>query len=231
MVRNRANFEHFTDGLTSYPNSWSDFGITGGPNSVSGPTSYNKGDEIYGEKKPAEYVYEIATGAVRQFQCLSDGRRQISAFHLPGDFFGFESGDLHRFTAEAIVDTTVHPIRRETFLEAVETDGRMLRNLIRTTTSHLQHAEDHLLLLGRKIAVERVAAFLLEKDARLTKAGVLSLLMSRRDIADYLGMTLETVSRALSQLNKIGVVGFIGKNQREIVILDRERLASFDQPD
>jgi CRP/FNR family nitrogen fixation transcriptional regulator len=96
------------------------------------------------------------------------------------------------------------------------------------TATQLQHAEDHMLLLGRKSALERVAAFVLEMDKRLTAAGVMSLPMTRRDIADYLGLTLETVSRALSQLLEAGTLGFIGKTQREIVLLNRQRLASFD---
>jgi CRP/FNR family nitrogen fixation transcriptional regulator len=87
-----------------------------------------------------------------------------------------------------------------------------------------------MLLLGRKSSMERVAAFLLEMDERLAAAGVLSLPMSRRDIADYLGLSIETVSRTVSHLHREGVLEFIGFTQREIVILDRQRLASFDQP-
>jgi CRP/FNR family nitrogen fixation transcriptional regulator len=87
-----------------------------------------------------------------------------------------------------------------------------------------------MLLLGRKTALEKVAAFLVEMDARLTATGIMSLPMSRRDISDYLGLTLETVSRALSRLQRAGVLGFIGHTQREIVLRDRLRLASFDLP-
>ncbi|MEY9591020.1 CRP-like cAMP-binding protein [Bradyrhizobium yuanmingense] len=92
----------------------------------------------------------------------------------------------------------------------------------------LQHGENQTLLLGRKTALERVAAFLHEMDARLMTADVMSLPMSRRDIADYLGLTIETVSRAVLQLHNNGVLAFVGKTQREIMILDRQRLASFD---
>ena len=87
-----------------------------------------------------------------------------------------------------------------------------------------------MLLLGRKNSLERVAAFLLEMDERLTATGIIALPMSRRDIADYLGITLETVSRALSRLQQAGVLKFIGPNHREIALRDRERLASFDLP-
>jgi CRP/FNR family nitrogen fixation transcriptional regulator len=159
---------------------------------------------------------------------LSDGRRQIGAFHLSGDIFGLENGGEHRFTTEAVVDTTVRLIKRQSLETVAESDAMVARNLLSMTTSNLQHAEDHMLLLGRKTSLERVAAFLLEMDKRLTAAGVIALPMSRRDIADYLGLTLETVSRALSRLHELGILGFIGNTQRQIVLLDRNQLASLD---
>lgn len=190
--------------------------------------SYKKGTEIFGEKEPADYVYQVMTGAVRSYKLLSDGRRQIGAFHLAGDIFGLEIGTDHRFTAEAIVDTTVRLMKRRSLELVAESDVMVARNLLSMTTKNLRHAEDHMLLLGRKTSLERVAAFLTEMDRRSTAAGVLALPMCRRDIADYLGLTLETVSRALSRLHDLGVISFIGNNQRQIVLLDREQLASLD---
>jgi CRP/FNR family nitrogen fixation transcriptional regulator len=190
--------------------------------------NYKKGVEIYGEKEPAEYVYQVTSGVVCTYKLLSDGRRQIGAFHLIGDVFGFENNGLHRFTAEAIVDTALRLVRRRSLELVAERDVSVANNLLNLTTSNLRHAEDHMLLLGRKTALERVAAFLLEMDLRLTAAGVLALPMCRRDIADYLGLTLETVSRALSNLHERGILGFIGANQRQIVLLDRPQLASLD---
>ena len=216
----------------SRPNSLSALGMTSG----SGPIvslselTYKRGDQIYGKDEPTNYVCQVKKGAVRRCRLLSDGRRQINSFHLSGDIFGLENGGVHRFTAEAVVETTVSLIRRQSLEDVAEFDAVLTRNLLSMTTSNLQHAENHMLLLGRKSSMERVAAFLLEMDERLAAAGVLSLPMSRRDIADYLGVGLETVSRAVSQLHRAGVVNFIGNNQREIVILDRHRLASFDQP-
>mgnify|MGYP003694029399 CR=1 FL=1 len=102
-----------------------------------------------------------------------------------------------------------------------ESDALVALDLLNMTTSNLQHAEDHMLLLGRKTSLERVAAFLLEMDRRLSAAGVMALPMCRRDIADYLGLTLETVSRALSHLHGKGILGFLGQTQRQIVLLDR----------
>jgi CRP/FNR family nitrogen fixation transcriptional regulator len=190
--------------------------------------TYKKGTEIYGEKEPADYVYQVKIGAVRSYKLLSDGRRQIGAFHLASDIFGLENGGEHRFTAEAIVETTVRLIKRRSLELVADNDAVVARNLLSMTTNNLQHAEDHMLLLGRKTSLERVAAFLTEMDRRLTAAGVIALPMSRRDIADYLGLTLETVSRALSRLHDLGILGFIGTNQRQIVLLDRRQLASLD---
>jgi CRP/FNR family nitrogen fixation transcriptional regulator len=190
--------------------------------------TYKKGTEIYGEKEPAEYVYQVKIGAVRSYKLLSDGRRQIGAFHLAGDIFGLENGSEHRFTAEAIVNTTVRLIKRRSLETVAQSDAMVSRNLLSMTTNNLQHAEDHMLLLGRKTSLERVAAFLIEMDKRLAAADVMALPMSRRDIADYLGLTLETVSRALSRLHELGILGFIGTNQRQIVLLDRLQLIGLD---
>jgi len=189
---------------------------------------YNRGAEIFGEAEPAEYVYQVVEGAVRSYKLLSDGRRQIGAFHLVGDIFGLENGSAHRFTAEAIVDTTVRLAKRVSLEHVAEEDATVARDLLDMTTSNLQHAENHMLLLGRKTSLERVAAFLLEMDTRLNAAGVMALPMSRRDIADYLGLTLETVSRALSCLHEKGILGFVGQTQRQIVLLDRLELAKLD---
>ena len=214
----------------SRPTSLDELGMTSdsNPRVSLNEFTYRKGAEIYGEKEPADYVYQVKVGAVRSYKLLSDGRRQIGAFHLASDIFGLENGGAHRFTAEAIVDTTVLLIKRRSLELVAESDAMVARNLLSMTTTNLQHAEDHMLLLGRKTSLERVAAFLIEMDKRLTAASVLALPMSRRDIADYLGLTLETVSRALSRLHELGILGFIGTNQRQIVLLDRAQLATLE---
>jgi CRP/FNR family nitrogen fixation transcriptional regulator len=189
---------------------------------------YRRRTEIFGAEEPADYIYQVIEGAVRSYKLLSDGRRQIGAFHLPGDIFGLENGDFHRFTAEAIVDTRVHLMKRESLESVAKTDSAIIRSILTMTTDNLQHAENHMLLLGRKTSLERVAAFLLEMDRRLTPAGAIALPMSRRDIADYLGLTLETVSRALSILRKKGFLKFLGQTQRQISVLNPAGLAALD---
>src|SRR6476660_4744674 len=91
---------------------------------------YSGGTEIFGEAEPAEYVYQIIEGAVRTHKLLSDGRRQIGAFHLPGDIFGLENGDLHRFTAEAIVETTACVVKRQNLEREAKNDPAMVRSLL-----------------------------------------------------------------------------------------------------
>jgi CRP/FNR family nitrogen fixation transcriptional regulator len=200
--------------------------LTGHAGLVATEFSYSKDEEIYGEDEPAEYVYQVIRGAVRTYKLLSDGRRQIGAFLLPGDVFGLESGTAHRLAAEAIIDTTVRLVKRRSLEQAAGSDVQVARKLWTMTAGELRHAEDHMLLLGRKSAMERVANFLLEMDRRLAVAGMMALPMCRRDIGDYLGLTLETVSRALSQLHGEGVLGFSGA--RQIVLRNRQRLRSMD---
>ena len=186
---------------------------------------YRRGTEVFGEGEDAEYVYQIISGAVRTYKLLPDGRRQINSFHLPGDIFGLENGVTHRFTAEAVVETKVGITRRRSLLETMARQEAGATSLLGLVTRNLQHAENHMLLLGRKTALERVAAFLLEMDERLDRPNVMTLPMSRRDIADYLGLTLETVSRALSMLRHEELLRFDGTTQRQLVLLNRIGLA------
>jgi CRP/FNR family transcriptional regulator, nitrogen fixation regulation protein len=201
-------------------------GLTGHAGLVVSEFSYRKDEEIYGEDEPAEYVYQVIRGAVRTYKLLSDGRRQIGTFLLPGDVFGLESGTSHRLAAEAVIDTSVRLVKRNSLEQAAAVDVQVARKLWSMTAGELRHAEDHMLLLGRKNAMERVANFLLEMDRRLAVAGMMALPMCRRDIGDYLGLTLETVSRALSQLHGEGVLGFSGA--RQIVLRNRQHLRNMD---
>ncbi|QOZ73660.1 helix-turn-helix domain-containing protein [Bradyrhizobium arachidis] len=197
----------------------------------SGEFKYGRGTEIFGEAEPADYIYQVIEGAVRTYKLLSDGRRQIGAFHLPGDIFGLDNGDFHRFTAEAIVDTTVRLVKRQSLERVAKSDPGLILSLLTMTTANLRHVENHILLLGCTTARERVAAFLLEMNGRLTSAGVIALPMGRRDIADYLGLTLETVSRMFGALERKGHLKFLDDSrQRQIVILNAAGLTELDAP-
>ncbi len=162
--------------------------------------SYARNTEIYGEGEPAEYLYKVMSGAVRISKLLDDGRRQVTAFHLPGEIFGLELGKEHRFSAEAISESSILVVKRSTVLALAGRDGEVARQLWTLTADALQRVQDHMLVLGCMNAKERVANFLLQLAKRISSGNEVELPMSRQDIADYLGLTIETVSRTMTQL-------------------------------
>ena len=168
--------------------------------------SFRRNEEIYGEGEAADYLYKVVSGAVRMYKILSDGRRQIGAFYFPGDMFGFEPGDEHACSTEAIGDVTVLVFKRTSVIALAARDGGVARQLWLITAQELDRSHKHVLLLILS-AQERVASFLLEMAGRSDAHGELELPMSRQDIADYLGLTIETVSRTLTQLENSGVIG------------------------
>ena len=135
--------------------------------SLMGATmSFARNSEIYGESEPAEYLYRIVSGSVRTYKVLSDGRRQIGAFYLPGDLFGLEFGQEHAFSAEAISETKVLVIKRSTLVTLAAQDHDIAYTLFTVTGCELQRVQDHMLVLI-KSAQERVVDFLLEMANRL----------------------------------------------------------------
>jgi CRP/FNR family transcriptional regulator, nitrogen fixation regulation protein len=167
---------------------------------------FGPNEEIFGEGEPAEYVYKVINGAVRTYKILCDGRRQIGGFYLPGDIFGLEIGKEHQFSAEAIKDVTVLVVRRSAIVSLAERDCDVARELWSFTGRELNRVQEHLSLLV-KSAQQRVASFLLEMSARLAATDAIELPMSRQDIADYLGLTIETVSRTMTQLASEQAIG------------------------
>ena len=168
----------------------------------------SRDQEVFGEGEPAEQVFKVVRGAVRCFRVLSDGRRQICDFYLPGDVFGIEPGLDRRTTAEALTDTVLVAARRSTVVE--DEDSGAARRLWALAMADLQRSQDHALTLGRRSANERVASFLVDMAARLGDVDNLELPMTRQDIADYLGLTIETVSRTLTHLQVSGLIKLAG---------------------
>jgi CRP/FNR family nitrogen fixation transcriptional regulator len=185
------------------------------------PVSFGRNQEIYGEGEPAEHLYKVIKGAVRTCKILSDGRRQIVAFQLPGDVFGLEYASEHELTAEAVTETIIVVYKYKAIFEIAEHDGEAARELWSMTVRQLKHAQDHVLLLARS-AQERVVAFLLEMAARVSSGETVELPMSRQDIADYLGLTIETVSRTLTQLENNAAIEL--PSVRQIVLSNRSSL-------
>ena len=188
---------------------------------MGAPMSFPRNAEIYGENEPADYLYKVVSGTVRTYKILNDGRRQIGAFYLPGDVFGLEVDDEHQFSAEAISDAKVLVIKRSALVALANRDGDVARQLWSFTARELKRVQDHVLLLI-KSAQQRVACFLLEMAERLAGAETVELPMSRQDIADYLGLTIETISRTLTQLEAEAAIAL--PTSRRIVLRNRKAL-------
>ena len=183
--------------------------------------SYPRNTEIFGENEPADYVYKVVSGSVRTYNILSDGRRQIGGFYMPGDIFGIEFDGEHTSAAEAITDVKVLVVKRSALDALAGRDASVARELFALTARELRRAQDRILLLV-KSAQERVAGFLLEMAQRASGGNAIDLPMSRQDIADYLGLTIETVSRTLTSLETAATIEV--PTSRRIVLRNRSAL-------
>ncbi len=179
-------------------------------------------EEIYAQEEEADLFYQVVQGAVRTTRLLSDGRRQVGDFYYAGDLFGFEDGPLHRLAAEALCPCEILVVRRSALRQFGGADGGFERQIWTATSRELSRTQEHLMLLGRKTAAEKVAAFLLALADRFPGA-LTDLPMGRQDMADYLGLTIETVSRMLTQMQAEGLVRFEGC--RRFIVLNRKALA------
>jgi CRP/FNR family nitrogen fixation transcriptional regulator len=177
--------------------------------------------EIYRENSPATYLYKVISGTVRTFKALNNGRRQIRAFYLPGDIFGVETGPEHAFSAEAITDAKVLVIERTAVVVLAARDNDVAHQLWSLTSRELKHAQNQASLLIQS-AQERVAGFLLQMADRVPAGDAVELPMPRQDIADYLGLTIETVSRMMTHLEKRAAIAL--PTSRRVVLRSRSGL-------
>ncbi|MCX7366035.1 MAG: helix-turn-helix domain-containing protein [Alphaproteobacteria bacterium] len=182
-----------------------------------------RGDELFAENDDADFFYKVLSGTIRTYKLLSDGRRQIDAFHLAGDIFGLEPGATHRFSAEAVERCEVIAFRRCGFTTLAADDPALGDQLMSSMMVNLERAHDHMLLLGRKTAQEKIATFLLDMARRVSSSDSFELPMQRSDIADHLGLTIETVSRTLTQLAKDGIIK-LASASRSVVLCDKAAL-------
>lgn len=186
-------------------------------------SQYRRGQEICGEGRSAERWYYVVEGAARRCVARRDGRRQIVDLLLPGNFFGFTLGDTYDFTIEAARRGTVvasYPRRR---VEALaDSDPSLARELRQLAFAAMSRLQEQLLIMGRTTAVEKVGSFILDMAARLpdSRGEKVVLPVSRYDIADYLAVSVETVSRSLTHLKHRGVIGLSGT--RMVRIIDRD---------
>ncbi|UUX51996.1 helix-turn-helix domain-containing protein [Nisaea acidiphila] len=184
------------------------------------------GDTIVDEGEPSDFVYTLTSGAVRLYKLLADGRRSVTGFLFPGDFLGVSMQDIYGSSAEAITPVTLCRFQR-TELEALMMDIPTLeRRLFARATEEIQLMQEQIVLLGRKTAAERVASFLRSLAQRQEKrhlpANPVTVPMTRTDIADYLGLTTETVSRTITQFKTKELISI--ENGSRIRILDEDQL-------
>jgi CRP/FNR family transcriptional regulator, nitrogen fixation regulation protein len=183
--------------------------------------SHSSNSEIFGEGEPADYFYKVLSGCVRTYKTLNDGRRQISGFYLPGEVFGWSFDNDHTVSADAISVSRVLVISRSAAEALAGRHPGIARELFTLTGRELRSAQDRVMLLI-KSAQERVAGFLLEMADRMSADDAIELPMSRQDIAHYLGLSLETVSRTLTALECSAVIEL--PTSRHIVLRDRPAL-------
>jgi CRP/FNR family nitrogen fixation transcriptional regulator len=162
--------------------------------------------EIFSEGNSAEYFYKVVSGVVRTCKFLMSGRRQIDGFHVAGEIFGFEPGAQHLLSAEAVTDCVLIAYRKHKVDMFAGSDKLLFPELLVFAMQGMAKAQHHSLLLGRRSAVEKVAGFLLDWVEKGSNHQTISLAMTRQDIADYLGLTIETVSRTLSQLERDNII-------------------------
>jgi len=178
------------------------------------------------EGDPAPHVFNITTGSLRVYKLLPDGRRQITGFLFAGDFLGLAIGETYVFSAEAMEPSTVCRFRKGPFRALVEHSPPLEHMLLHRTSHELAAAQNQMLLLGRKTAIERMAYFLLDlpghDPARPSAPGHVRLPMKRGEIADYLGLTIETVSRVLTRMKVKGLISMASQN--ELIVEKPERL-------
>jgi CRP-like cAMP-binding protein len=179
-------------------------------------------ESLFYEGDPTEYYFKVVSGALRSCKLLADGRRHIGDFYLPGDFVGLDAEADYIFSAEAVTDTTVVRYSRRSVDALAWEQPKVGQRLLGIARSRLCAARVQMMLLSRKTADERIASFLLGMADRGGDSDHVTLPMTRTDIGDHLGLTIETVSRSLSQLRKDGVISLV--NSHEVVIRDRDAL-------
>lgn len=182
---------------------------------------------IIDEGEPAHGMYNVTAGAVKLYKLMPDGRRQITGFLFAGDFIGLATNNAYVYSAEALVPTSLCRIPRRQMDQLMEEFPKLQRRLFGMASNELAAAQDQMLLLGRKSAKEKIASFLLGLSERANRRGQpespVHLPMSRADIADFIGLTTETVSRTITQLKGSGVIRLLDGGRIDLV--DRQALA------
>ena len=191
-----------------------------GPNSakrfdlIGTEVAFPRKHQLYIEGESSTYLYKIVSGVARSYRMTAEGRRQIVAFHVPGDLFGFEVGDTHTLSAEAVTDVRVRLFKAASLLNIAGRDDDVAQELWLNIGREIRRNQEHILQLGVP-APARVASFLLEMARRMPGADAAALSIPRLDIADYLDIRIETVSRTLTDLERSGAIAL---SCRQIIV-------------
>ncbi|MDO9608004.1 MAG: helix-turn-helix domain-containing protein [Brevundimonas sp.] len=198
-----------------------------GLDSIAERVSLKAGESLIREGDPAVHLFNITSGSVRIYKLLPDGRRQITGFLFAGDFVGLATGQDYAFSGEAIEDATLCRFRKTDYRALIRERPLLEEALLDRATHELAAAQNQMLLLGRKTAQERIASFLLDLPTRdplrPSTEDQVRLPMTRSEIADYLGLTIETVSRVLTKLKTTGVIRLLSLNELRIEQPERLR--------
>ena len=178
---------------------------------------YGRGELLFAEGDPAFYVYKLVSGVVICFRSLAAGRRSIDAFRFTGDVFGFDGDGERQFSAVAISNVSVRVARRDAVFLRAAADRDASQELLAASYQELQRAQRRALRLSMN-ARQRIASFLVEMSERLGQPDNLELPMTRQDIADYLGLTIETVCRTFTRFVRACVIG--SRTPRHVALLD-----------
>jgi CRP/FNR family transcriptional regulator, nitrogen fixation regulation protein len=203
---------------TSARATWNNEALSDLPGTI---VPFSSGSQLYGAGDPTDYLYSIVSGVARCYQVTADGRRQIVGFYLPGDLFGFGCGSKHMLSADAVGKSKVRMMKLTAVTALAARDEEIAQRLWTGLVVELCRDRRHILRLGTT-ARARVASFLLEMARRTSDTDGVDLPMPRQDIADYLSISLETVSRALTQLTSMSAITLFGT--RKIKIRDHKLL-------
>lgn len=195
---------------------------------IADKLGFRAGQGIARQGDRADHVFNVTSGSVRVFRLLPDGRRQITGFLFAGDFFGLAPHPEYAFSAEAMEDATLCRFRRAEYRSVVHDIPALEAALLERVTHELAAAQNQILLLGRKTAQERIATFILaiaDRDPlRPDMNGHVRLAMTRAEIADYTGLTIETVSRVFTRLKTAGIIRLLSVHELRIELPERLRV-------
>jgi len=195
---------------------------------ISDEKEFEDKDTIFLQQEQSKNLYNITKGNVKIYRLLSDGRIQIIGFLYPGDFFGSYKKEKYNYSAESIGDLRLCVFNQQSLDNYLEENMNLAKELLHMTSHELTLAQDRMMVLGKMNASERVAKFILNISKQRLRIGwqnnPISIPMTRQDIADYLGLTLETVSREFSKLKAANTIKFL--TSKQIYITDRDKLSS-----